>query len=114
LFDTLIESFDGWSKLKHADCEHIPDLLFLYGCRLNSLNETGSRLVTRASSTSVEDQTGEIEISTKFFGYIRDPRAALSTSSKGKNAKTSSSRDSDKKDTKQGKGSYGPWRRKSV
>lgn len=105
LFDSLIESFDGWSKLKQEDREHILDLLFLYGCRFNTLNEIGSRLITRASSTSEEDQAGEIEILTKFFGYIRDLQAALVTSSKRK--ATTTSKESSKNDPNQRRGSSG-------
>jgi hypothetical protein len=108
VMDTLLESFEGWSKLQHRDREHILDVLFLYGCRFNTLNEIGSKLIARASATSDQDQTGansEIELLTKFFGYVRDLRAALSPAKSGSKKSSTSSKDSKKKDSNKGKGS---------
>ena len=99
LFETLIESFEDWSLLKHGDREHILDLLFLYGCRFDSLNKIGSQLVSRASSTTIDIQTGEIKLLTKFFRYVLDLQAALSESTKEKQkTTTSASKDLDKRE----------------
>jgi hypothetical protein len=37
IFDTPIDSFDGWSKLNQEDCDPILVILFLYDSRFNTL-----------------------------------------------------------------------------
>jgi hypothetical protein len=57
IFDTLIDSFDGWSKLNQEDCDPILDILFLYGSRFNALKEIGSRLLVACARRKLGSPT---------------------------------------------------------
>jgi hypothetical protein len=108
ILEILIGSFDSWSNLKHADREPILETLFLYGCRFNSLQEIGSKLVARVSSACDEGEDlintmDEVELLTKLFGYIRDFRGSLSVSPAEKKTTSSTSRKASKNASKQGK-----------
>ena len=82
VLDTLVNSFASWSELDPCTRAPILDVLLLYSARFDSLKDVGARLIARASSASKQARGGtmqELEPLTKFLGFVRDLRVALST-----------------------------------
>jgi hypothetical protein len=87
VFDTFGDSFESWMKLGSSSRGRILDVMFLYGSHFDSLKDIGSKLLSRASSTMSEereDNLSELEPLTKFFRFVRDLQAALSSTASAK------------------------------
>jgi hypothetical protein len=92
VFDTFGESFESWMKLVSSSRELILDVMFLYGSHFDSLKDIGLKLLSRASSTMSEEREAnlsELEPLTKFFRFVRDLQAALSSSASAKESRSS-------------------------
>jgi hypothetical protein len=95
ILSTLEDTFDKWKRLSLGQRGSILNLLFLHGCRYNTLPEIGSSLLadlTNKKKSSVADSSTKLENVSAYTDFLRELRLPLERASEGQLSKPESSR----------------------
>ncbi|CAJ1939091.1 unnamed protein product [Cylindrotheca closterium] len=82
VFDKLDGAIEAWSSLGYDDRAPVIEVLLLYACRFNGLQDVGSKLVRQAvshidESSELSVSSSEMKALSKLFGYVRRLRESL-------------------------------------
>jgi hypothetical protein len=75
ILSTLEDTFDKWKRLSLGQRGSILNLLFLYGCRYNTLSEIGSSLLAdliNRKKSSVADSSTKLENVSAYTDFLRE------------------------------------------
>jgi hypothetical protein len=95
ILSTLEETFDKWKRLSLGQRGSILNLIFLYGCRYNTLPEIGcglvADLINKKKSSTTESST-ELENVSAYTDFLRELRPPLARAPEGQLSKAASNR----------------------
>lgn len=98
ILSTLQDTFDKWKRLSLGQRRSILNLLFLYGCRYNTLPEIGCSLLadlrSKKKSSNTESST-KLENVSAFTDFLQELRLPLARAPEGQLHKAEPSRSDD-------------------